>query len=784
MAQSNQSVASLPPLPETDLAYTALLFPQSTIYNTLIVDSPNPSYLFAAQAGESITFQTRRESGFYFPYLTVTDLEGNVLGEAFADLVGEATQPLTITFEDNDWYLAIAGIEPNTSLDADSDFSLTMQSDSPTMYTLLKQGIPTHPDFSSVNQVITATEETLTLTDDSQTVLIPIYPDQPVNINTAGAVTANIRLLGADVTLANAQTNFPFVATNKNYDWLEVVFIGGSSVDVSFIQEQTEPEAIAIAQASLNDLVTLTPTPTLTNTPTHTPTSTNTPTNTPTDTPTNTPTFTPTFTPSPTDTPTATFTPTMTFTPSNTPIATDTPTPTHTLTATNTPSPTNTPTRTPTPVIEVLRFGDFVTQSANGQQSYIFLFSGQQGQRVNAEVFTNDFNPSMTVIFNGQVVAANLNSNATYANVDFELPGSGGYQIVIKANDRQVMSGIFSMLLTNVLPPTATFTPSPTATNTPRPTNTATLRPTRTPFPTITPSPQVQETRIEVGDIIRSAARGVPEVEYVFRGQRGDNISVKLTSPDFDTYVELRRNGRLLVGDDDSAGNFDSLISGYTLTQTADYVIVVRAYSGNVSGNYTLRLSFADEQITCPGTLTSRLFVGQYAQIAAGGSANRIRRGFGTNFTQVGRAEPGEMVYVLAGPECNDGYAWWRVETFDGVTGWTAEASSDEYWINPLSEDEDAQLRLLDNGRGRTNGARMDNGNFQVEYFCQNRGYSTGRNNNNWYCTNRNGSIAFLLSQQNFDRICRETYDRDGAFALQSGTSNVPAFNWRCYGYD
>jgi hypothetical protein len=114
-------------------------------------------------------------------------------------------------------------------------------------------------------------------------------------------------------------------------------------------------------------------TPTITNTPTVTPTITNTSTSTPTPTVTETPTSTPTPTISetPTQTPTVTIspdptqTPTSTITPTVTPTVTDTPTqtptvtqspeltvtPTPSITPTVTPTVTDTPTQTPTPTV-------------------------------------------------------------------------------------------------------------------------------------------------------------------------------------------------------------------------------------------------------------------------------------------------------------------------------------------------------------------------------------------------------------------------------------------------
>lgn len=78
----------------------------------------------------------------------------------------------------------------------------------------------------------------------------------------------------------------------------------------------------------------------------------------------------------------------------------------------------------------------------------------------------------------------------------------------------------------------------------------------------------------------------------------------------------------------------------------------------------------------------------------------------------------------------------------------------------------------------------MNDGAFQVEYFCTQSGLSANNDGNNWFCQNPDGTVNFVLSVSNYDRICRDTYNRGDAFAIQDGPSSTPAFRWRCYAFN
>lgn len=79
----------------------------------------------------------------------------------------------------------------------------------------------------------------------------------------------------------------------------------------------------------------------------------------------------------------------------------------------------------------------------------------------------------------------------------------------------------------------------------------------------------------------------------------------------------------------------------------------------------------------------------------------------------------------------------------------------------------------LNNGRGLGNGARQDNGNFQVENYCSN----LWRNDFDWFCGSRR------LEARDFDTICQRTYNNRNAFAIRDGNNRIVAFNWRCYAF-
>ncbi len=84
----------------------------------------------------------------------------------------------------------------------------------------------------------------------------------------------------------------------------------------------------------------------------------------------------------------------------------------------------------------------------------------------------------------------------------------------------------------------------------------------------------------------------------------------------------------------------------------------------------------------------SRLMIGSYAYVSNDPPlANLLHKTAGTESSIIGRAQPGEVLYIKDGPKCKEGMVWWYVSsTKDGQVGWTGEGSTDgKYYLVPYN---------------------------------------------------------------------------------------------------
>jgi hypothetical protein len=110
-------------------------------------------------------------------------------------------------------------------------------------------------------------------------------------------------------------------------------------------------------------------------------------------------------------------------------------------------------------------------------------------------------------------------------------------------------------------------------------------------------------------------------------------------------------------------------------------------------GKRVLFEGFAQQGISCPNIMASRMIVGNPGRVVPG-PANRIRQEPNRNATIVGQLAGGKLFTVFDGPVCADNLAWWQIRTEDGINGWTAEGADGDYWIEPLDMNP-AGIRLI-----------------------------------------------------------------------------------------
>lgn len=81
-------------------------------------------------------------------------------------------------------------------------------------------------------------------------------------------------------------------------------------------------------------------------------------------------------------------------------------------------------------------------------------------------------------------------------------------------------------------------------------------------------------------------------IEYSFNAQAGTLYTIELSSPDFDTYIELYdANDNYVAEDDDGADIGSDSRLRFSPTTTGTYIIKVRSFGMSGSGAYTLSLS-------------------------------------------------------------------------------------------------------------------------------------------------------------------------------------------------
>jgi hypothetical protein len=137
----------------------------------------------------------------------------------------------------------------------------------------------------------------------------------------------------------------------------------------------------------------------------------------------------------------------------------------------------------------------------------------------------------------------------------------------------------------------------------------------------------------------------------------------------------------------DSSGN---LVLSFDVNLSNIPIWIVRDENGNWLFENMRGLEDAKDIIissACNGSLKSRISVGMDSRVTkTDGTPLRIRtqpnKETGTIITSLAE---GLRMKIMEGPECNDGWVWWRVETENGINGWVAEGDQSIWFIEPIN---------------------------------------------------------------------------------------------------
>jgi hypothetical protein len=100
---------------------------------------------------------------------------------------------------------------------------------------------------------------------------------------------------------------------------------------------------------------------------------------------------------------------------------------------------------------------------------------------------------------------------------------------------------------------------------------------------------------IEFGDELQGSISARENHFWSFSGDSGDQITIRMRSSDFDTYLVLfGPDDRYVTCDDDSGGGLNSMIDRFVLPDSGIFNIVAMPYWYDVGGDYTLELERTD----------------------------------------------------------------------------------------------------------------------------------------------------------------------------------------------
>lgn len=311
---------------------------------------------------------------------------------------------------------------------------------------------------------------------------------------------------------------------------------------------------------------------------------------------------------------------------------------------------------------------------------------------------------------------------------------------------------------------------------------------------------------------------------WQFSGKAGDVVLIFMnrTSGNLDTYISLLNNNSIVLAKNDDYKGTDSAIINYLLPYDGVYYIRADRFQ-NTNGNYLLSLyqgaaSSGNSPVATPleSTGGGALQYGQFVRSAItrqtasenwtfyGNAGDTVSMVMSVDVNVPGSAELDPYLYLYdpngrlidVDDDSRGGLNAQITQTLpmSGTYRVTAtsyvQKTTGAYWLflaldratttqPPQTVSNSTILTVAPPGSTRL-------GDFAVEWYCEESGYGVTLINNrsDWACTNRsNESIAFVLSQSDFNAICQITYNDPAAFAVRDQRKVTVAYNWSCYTY-
>ncbi|MCK6580917.1 MAG: PPC domain-containing protein [Anaerolineae bacterium] len=212
-----------------------------------------------------------------------------------------------------------------------------------------------------------------------------------------------------------------------------------------------------------------------------------------------------------------------------------------------------------TPTSETtIAYGDFVEGFLPNGDDVRYSFAGSSGDTVTIAMYA-DFDTYLELVdANNRQIAFNDDYDGLNSQIDVTLPSDGTYTIVARGFQSDA-NGAFTLTLDIA---------GPTSLN----------------------DEIASVVSLDYGSTVQGRLTSGDDVRYTFSGNVGDEITITMDSPAFDTYLELYDANLRQLAENDDYNDLNSQID-FILPSSGTYVIIARGFDPQASGSFILSLN-------------------------------------------------------------------------------------------------------------------------------------------------------------------------------------------------